>query len=380
MKHVVLGSLAAVAIIVGLGSVLVHAQAATPFKLGTFERQGKAFVGVVVNNTTVIDLAAAHAAVQPASTLPAPVDMKDVINRYDTGFRARIQDVVRSVNAAGAARPAYVYDLAALKILPPIMYPTTMLNVAVNYREHDLEMAAVRPGAAPTPAGAAAAPTAGGALPGTKSAPGYWDRKEDDTRWNPYMFMKAPTAVVANGDNIRLPPGRVQVDWECEMGVVIGRQRSRVPLGQAADAIFGYTIENDVSDRGGRGDTRYGSDWVIGKNHDTFAPMGPFITPKEFVPDPRKMAITVDLNGQRIQEGNTSLMIHDVFEQIVYASNIMTLHIGDVIATGTPAGVGSARTPPIYLKGGDRIACTYEGLGTLSNPVISQDVAAQRIR
>ena len=194
------------------------------------------------------------------------------------------------------------------------------------------------------------------------------------------MFMKSPAAVIANGENIRLPPGRTQVDWECEMGVVIGRQRSRVPLGQAADVIFGYTIENDVSDRGGRGDTRYGSDWVISKNHDTFAPMGPFITPKEFVADPRKMAITVDLNGQRIQEGNTSLMIHDVFEQVVYASNIMTLRVGDVIATGTPAGVGSARMPPVYFKGGDKIACTYEGLGTLTNPVISLDVAAQRTR
>ncbi len=381
MKNVVLGLLAAAAIAVGMSSVRVHAQAATPFKLGTFDRQGKAFVGVVIRDNVVIDLAAAHAAVQPASTLPAPVDMKDVINRYDTGLRARIQDVVRSVNAAGASRPAYVYDLAALKVLPPIMYPGTMLNVAVNYREHDIEMAAVRPGSAPAAPGAAApTPTAGGALPGTRSAPGYWERKDDDTRWNPYMFMKAPTAVIANGENIRLPPGRVQVDWECEMGVVVGRQRSRVPLAQAADAIFGYTIENDVSDRGGRGDTRYGSDWVVSKNHDTFAPMGPFITPKEFIPDPRKMAITVDLNGQRIQDGNTSLMIHDVFEQIVYASNIMTLRVGDVIATGTPAGVGSARTPPVYLKGGDRITCTYEGLGTLSNPVISQDVAAQRAR
>jgi 2-keto-4-pentenoate hydratase/2-oxohepta-3-ene-1,7-dioic acid hydratase in catechol pathway len=380
MKQVVLGFVAAVAIAAAISSARVDAQAGTPFKLGTFDRQGRSFVGVVVGNA-VIDLAAAHAAVQPASTLPAPGDMKDVINRYDTGLRARIQEVVRSVTAAGTSRPAYVYDLSALKVLPPIMYPTTMLNVAVNYREHDIEMATVRPGSAPAAAGQAApAPTAGGALPGTKSAPGYWERKDDDTRWNPYMFMKSPTAVIANGDNIRLPPGRVQVDWECEMGVVIGKQRSRVPIGQAADAIFGYTIENDVSDRGGRGDARYGSDWVIGKNHDTFAPMGPFITPKEFVPDPRKLAITVDLNGQKIQEGNTSLMIHDVFEQIVYASNIMTLRVGDVIATGTPAGVGSARTPPVYLKGGDRITCTYEGVGTLTNPVISQDVSAQRAR
>jgi 2-keto-4-pentenoate hydratase/2-oxohepta-3-ene-1,7-dioic acid hydratase in catechol pathway len=376
MKRVLLALIAALA----LAAALVEAQTATPFKLGTFDRQGRQFVGVVLGNT-VIDLAAAHAAVQPASTLPAPTDMKDVINRYDTGLRDRIRQIVASVSAAGNARPAYVYDLTALKTLPPIMYPTTMLNVAVNYREHDLEMAAVRPGAAPVaPGGAAPTPTPGSAQPGTRSAPGYWDRAADDTRWNPYMFMKAPTAVVANGDNIRLPPGRVQVDWECEMGVVIGKQRSRVPPGQAADVIFGYTIENDVSDRGGRGDTRYGSDWVISKNHDTFAPMGPFITPKEFVPDPRKMAITVDLNGMRIQEGNTSLMIHDVFEQVVYASNIMTLRVGDVIATGTPAGVGSARTPPVYFKGGDRIACTYEGLGTLTNPVISLDVAAQRGR
>jgi 2-keto-4-pentenoate hydratase/2-oxohepta-3-ene-1,7-dioic acid hydratase in catechol pathway len=376
MKRIVLASLAALA----LASV-GQAQAPTPFKLGTFERQGRPFVGIVLRDSMVVDLAAAHAAVQPASTLAAPTDMKDVINRYDTGLRARIQEIVRSVTAAGAARPAYVYDLTALKTLPPIMYPTTMLNVAVNYREHDIEMAAVRPGSAPPPAGQAApAPTAGGALPNTRSAPGYWERKADDTRWNPYMFMKSPMAVVATGENIRLPQGRTQVDWECEMGVVIGKQRSRVPPGQAADVIFGYTIENDVSDRGGRGDARYGSDWVISKNHDTFAPLGPFITPKEFVADPRKIAIVAELNGQNIQEGNTSLMIHDVFEQVVYASNIMTLRVGDVIATGTPAGVGSARTPPVYLKGGDRIACTYEGIGTLVNPVISQDVSAQRAR
>ena len=376
MKQVVSGLLAAIAMAAGMNSVNVHAQVATPFKLGTFERQGRPFVGVVLRDTVVIDLAAAHAAVQPASTLAAPADMKDVINRYDTGLRTRIQEIVRSVNAAGAARPAYVYDLPALKILPPII-PTVMLNVAVNYREHDIEMAAVRPGSAPI-VGGQATPTAGGALPNTTSAPGYWERKPDDTRWNPYMFMKSPMAIIATGENIRLPPGRTRVDWECEMGVVIGRQRSRVPLAQAADAIFGYTIQNDVSDRGGRGDARYGSDWVISKNHDTFAPLGPFITPKEFVPDPRKIGIIAELNGQKLQEANTSLMIHDVFEQVVYATNIMTLRVGDVIATGTPAGVGSARTPPIYLKGGDRITCTYEGVGTLSNPVISQDVAAQR--
>jgi 2-keto-4-pentenoate hydratase/2-oxohepta-3-ene-1,7-dioic acid hydratase in catechol pathway len=356
-----------------IAGAFVDAQTVTPFKLGTFERQGRPFIGIVVGDSTVIDFAAAHAAVRtPASTLTAPTDMKDVIARYNAGVRQRIVDVMAAVASAGAARPAYVYDLGAVKILPPIMYPTTMLNVAVNYREHDIEMSQLRE-AAP----GQGAPTAGAALPGTRSAPGYWERRADDTRWNPYMFLKASAAVTAHGEPIRLPLGRTQVDWECEMGVVIARQGSRVPAAQAADYIFGYTIENDVSDRGGRGDTRYGSDWVVGKSHDTFAPLGPFITPKEFVEDVRKVPITVDLNGTRVQEGSSSLMIHDVFEQVAYASNILTLRTGDVIATGTPAGVGSARMPPVYLKAGDRISCTYAGIGTLTNPVVAETAATR---
>jgi 2-keto-4-pentenoate hydratase/2-oxohepta-3-ene-1,7-dioic acid hydratase in catechol pathway len=360
MRRIVL-----VAVAILIATAGVHTQAPTPYRLGTFARQGRPFVGVVLGGSQVIDLAVAHAAIRtPASTLTSPTDMKDLIARYDAGWRQRIGEIVAAVQRAGTSRPSYVFDLPTLTIQPPIMYPTTMLNVAVNYREHDVEMVSLRD-AAP----GQTTPTSGGALPGTKSAPGYWERAGNDTRWNPYMFLKAPAAVVAHGDAIVLPPGRVQVDWECEMGVVIGKQARRVPAAQARDYIFGYTLENDVSDRGGRGDARYGSDWVVGKSHDTFAPMGPFITPKEFVPDPMKLAVSVDLNGSRIQEGNTSLMIHDVYEQVAYGSNIITLRPGDVIATGTPAGVGSARTPPVYLKSGDRVTCTYDQVGTLSNPV-----------
>ena len=350
---------------VGAGA-LASAQTPTPYKLGTFEREGRSFVGIVLRESLVIDFPAAHAAIgTPASTLAAPTDMKDLIARYDAGLRSRIVDIVRSVEAPGAARPAYAYDLRAVKILPPIMYPTTMLNVAVNYRDHDLEMAKLReqvPGM-----GAA---TSGAALPNTRSAPGIWERATDDTRWNPYVFMKSPAAIIAEGEAIRLPPGRTNVDWECEMSVVIGRPASRVPVAQAAGYIFGYTIQNDVSDRGGRGDTRYGSDWVVSKNHDTFAPLGPFITPKEFVADPQKLAITFSLNGEVMQQANTSFMIHNVFEQVAYTSNIMSLRVGDLVTTGTPAGVGSARTPPVYFKAGDRSVCTYEGVGTLTNTVV----------
>ena len=169
------------------------------------------------------------------------------------------------------------------------------------------------------------------------------------------------------GESIRLPVGRTQIDWECELGVVIGTRASRVDAARAHDVIFGYTIENDVSDRGGRGDTRHGSDWLIAKSHDTFAPMGPFIVPKEFIADPQKLNVTFLLNGQVMQSANTSLMIHAVVEQVSYASHILTLRPGDVIATGSPAGVGSARTPPIFFKAGDVAECTYEGVGTLRN-------------
>jgi 2,4-diketo-3-deoxy-L-fuconate hydrolase len=357
----------AVAITLSLAASLLAQQPPTPYKLGTFQRQATTFVGVVIGDR-VIDLGAAHAAIRtPASTLAAPADMKDLIARYDQGLRSRIGDIIASVARAGNP-PAYVYALATLRTMPPIMYPTTMLNVAVNYREHDIEMARVRQGSP-----GQAAPTAGGALPGTTSAPGIWQRREDDTRWNPFMFLKAPAAIVADGENVRLPRQRTQIEWECELGVVIGRPASAVPIDRAMDFVFGYTLENDMSDRGGRGDTRYGSDWLVTKNHDTFAPMGPFITPKEFVANPGDLAIRFLLNGQLLQEGSTNQMIHTIPEQIAYGTSVLSLRPGDVIATGTLPGAGSARTPPILLKAGDRMECSYEGIGTLRNPVVASE-------
>ncbi|MGE0591661.1 MAG: fumarylacetoacetate hydrolase family protein [Vicinamibacterales bacterium] len=355
------------AVVSALAAAVLSAQApqVVPFRFGTFERDGTPFVGIVLDDARVVDLAAAHTALG-GSTLAAPADMKSLIARYDQGLRARIVQIVAAARQAPlTARPAWVFDLATLRVLPPILYPTTMLNVAVNYREHDIEMARVREGSP-----GQQAPTAGAALPGTTSAPGIWQREAGDTRWNPFMFLKAPAAIVAHGEAVRLPPQRTQIEWECELGVVIARDASAVPVARAMDYVFGYTLENDMSDRGGRGDTRYGSDWLVTKNHDTFAPMGPFITPKEFVPDPGNLAIRFALNGEVLQEGSTNQMIHTVAEQIAYGSSILTLRAGDVIATGTLPGAGSARTPPILLKAGDRMSCTYAGIGTLENPVV----------
>jgi len=355
-----------VSVLAACAGVLLSAQTSTPYKLGTFQRANRTFVGVVVADS-VIDLATASAALGRGTSVAAPGDMKDLIARYDTGIRERIIEIVRAVTAAGAARPAYVHALSAVKTMPPIMYPTTMLNAAVNYREHGAEME--RPGASPQQQAAGGAPPPGTAPPGTRSMAGIWERAATDTRWNPYAFLKSPTAVIADGEAIRVPRGRSQIDWECELGVVVSKTASYVPIADAASYIFGYTMEMDVSDREPRGDNRYGSDWLIAKNHDTFAPLGPFITPKEFVRDPKNLPVKFTLNGRVMQDANTSLMIHDVFELVAYGSSIMTLRAGDVLATGSPAGVGSARTPPIFLKAGDRTSCTYEGVGTLTNTV-----------
>ena len=331
-----------------------------------------------MRESVVIDFAAAHAAIRtPASDRGGAHDIKTLIP-VRPGHSNAHRWTSCNVTAASGARPTFVYDLTALKVLPPIMYPRTLLNVAVNYREHDIEMNTLGADGR-TALGALVTQVTGGAAPaGTRSAPGIWERAADDGRWNPYMFLKAPAAIVADGEAVRIPANRPQIDWECELGVVIGRTAEHVPAARAADHIFGYTLQNDVSDRGGRGDQRFGSDWLLMKSHATFAPLGPFITPKEFIRDPRNMGVRFTLNGQVMQDANTRLMIHDVFEQVAYGSNILPLVAGDVIATGSPAGVGSARNPPIFLKNGDRMSCTYDGVGTLNNPVVGPSAEATR--
>ena len=134
---------------------------------------------------------------------------------------------------------------------------------------------------------------------------------------------------------------------------MIGKTAKYVKAENAAEYIFGYTLDNDVSDRGGRADGRHGSDWVLGKSHDTFFPMGPYVVPRQFVPNPQKLPIKFSLSGKVMQDSNTDRMTHTVFELVEYASHLMTLRPGDLISSGSPAGVGTARGTPIYFKDGD---------------------------
>ena len=360
----------------GLGA---QGGAAMTFKLGTFEQGGRTFVGLVLRDAQIVDIARANTAYEQANAsapkLTAPTDMKQLIARYDNEWRTRLMAIARTIPAAGA--PAYVYAISAVRIRPPVM-PSVQLNAGGNYVEHEQGIATnqARGAAAAAPAargggggGRGAAPAAAAAV----SAPGIWERKPGDTRDNPYLFLKSPSVIIGNGDSIVVPRGRVQIDFECEFATVIGKPAHYVPIDKAADYIFGYTAHHDVSDRQGRGDRKMGgSDWLIGKNHDTFGPLGPYIVPKEFIKDPMNTRHTMYLNGMVMQDSNTRNMSHNIWELLSFASNITTLNPGDVISGGSPAGTNLERPDPRWMRAGDNAKCEIEGIGALSNPVVAE--------
>jgi 2-keto-4-pentenoate hydratase/2-oxohepta-3-ene-1,7-dioic acid hydratase in catechol pathway len=185
----------------------------------------------------------------------------------------------------------------------------------------------------------------------------------------PTMFAKFPTAVTGHGHPIVLPKHSTKPDYEAEFAIVIGRRGRYVPEEHWRDYVFGYTIINDVSARDYQMAT---SQWMIGKTFDTFAPMGPAIVTADEIEDPHNLAITLTLSGEVMQSSNTRNLIFQAPRLISYLSSVFTLEPGDVIATGTPAGVGFARKPPRWLKPGDEVRVTVEGIGELVNPVVAE--------
>ena len=338
----------------------VFAQPVEPFKLGTFEIDGEPRIGIVLRDRMVVELAAANRELERRpefAELPMPRDMKGLAGLYHIGYERRIYQIVNHVVGAklleGANRRGYVHDLAQVRTLAPLR-PRKILNAAGNYYGHV----------------------------GESGTPEEQRKEAEERRRNrgmPYLFLKPPSSVIANGDDIVIPKGRDKIDWECEIGVVIGQPAKNVPASQAKNHIFGYTIELDMSDRGGRGEDppRFGgSDWLIGKGHDTFAPLGPFIVPAEFIKDPMNLKQTLTVNGKMMQDGHSSDMIHNIYELIEYASSVLTLEAGDVVAGGSPAGTGmsrSVRAEQIFLKPGDKIEGTIEGIGTLTHDLKGED-------
>jgi 2-keto-4-pentenoate hydratase/2-oxohepta-3-ene-1,7-dioic acid hydratase in catechol pathway len=182
----------------------------------------------------------------------------------------------------------------------------------------------------------------------------------------PLLFAKWPNTLIGPGEPILIPEEVEEADYEAELGVVIGRRTRRVSEREALDAVRGYVCVNDVSAR----DLQFADgQWTRGKSPDTFCPVGPRLVPREEIDDPQSLAIRCTVNGQVLQDSSTARMIFSVAEIIAYVSRVITLEPGDLIATGTPAGVGVFRDPKVLLKDGDEVTVEVEGLGTLTNPV-----------
>jgi 2-keto-4-pentenoate hydratase/2-oxohepta-3-ene-1,7-dioic acid hydratase in catechol pathway len=331
---------------------------AEPFKLGTFEIQGDQRIGIVLQDKLVVELDAANRALErnPAyPPVPMPANMRALIGQYEYGLKYRLYEIVTDLVAnkrlTGPQRPRFVHDVGQVRTLAPLM-PGKVLNAAVNFYSH------VNEGGTPEEQRKAA-------------------EERRRTRGIPYLFLK-PTegAIIGNGDAVVLPYGRDRIDWEVELGIVIGRAARYVPATTAPNHVFGYMVTIDISDRGGRPpDSRPGSDWLVGKGHDTFAPMGPWIVPKEFYGDPMKrLKQTLTVDGQVMQEAGPGDMIHSIYELIEYASSMVTLFPGDVINNGTSGGTGAGtayRGEQRFLKPGETIVASIDGIGTLRLPVVA---------
>jgi len=347
-----------------LVSAQLAMQSAQPFKLGTFDIDGEALIGIVLGDELIVELNAANAVLErnPAyPQMPMPANMRELIGRYEYGLKLRLYEIVNDIVAnnrmAAGNRPGYAHTVDEVDILPPLM-PGKMLNAAVNFYSHVNERG--------TPAEQRAAAE---------------ERRR--TRGIPYLFIK-PTegAVIGDGDAVVLPYGRDRIDWEVELATVIGRTAKYVPASEAQDYIFGYMVSLDISDRGGRPpNSRPGSDWFVGKGHDTFAPLGPWIVPKEFYGDPmERLDQVLEVDGQIMQRAGPGDMIHSIYELIEYGSSIITLYPGDVLNNGTSGGTGAGRAyrgEQRFLQPGETIEASIDGIGSLTLPVVAEPAPRQ---
>src|SRR5918995_2201241 len=241
------------------------------------------------------------------------------------------EDMIEFIEYGGSPEPGEgTVPLGEARIHAPIPRPQKVIGIGLNYEDHAAETGA-------------------------------------DIPEKPIVFAKYANAVIGPGDAIRIPPITEQADYEAELAVVIGRAARNVSESEALDYVFGYTNANDVSSR----DLQFseGGQWTRSKSIDTFAPIGPYIATRDEVSDPQNLSIRCVLNGEVMQDGTTSDMIFSVAELISFLSTGMTLVPGDLIATGTPAGVGFVRDPKVFLKAGDEVTIEIEGLGSLTNPV-----------
>jgi 2-keto-4-pentenoate hydratase/2-oxohepta-3-ene-1,7-dioic acid hydratase in catechol pathway len=269
----------------------------------------------------------------------APADILALIESGEDGLR-RLRDLVASVKESG--RTATVRKLKELTILAPLDPPKgNMLAIGRNYQKHAEEGA----------------------------------RAWGEPVKPPTVFTKAQTSITGPFDDIRIDPAiSDKIDWEVELGVVIGKRGVNITAGDAMSHVFGYTVVNDISARDIQ--NGWGGQFFKGKSLDASSPVGPWVVTSDEIPDVQNLRVSLRVNGETKQDGNTRDMINSVQQLIVWLSVGMTLLPGALIATGTPDGVGFARTPPEYLKPGDLVETEVEGIGVLRNRMVGAVVAA----
>lgn len=311
----------------------------TTFALLTYDDQG-VHRSAIKFEEQIFDLVAAYSAVN-TSVLDKPLWVYSVTKALTQWQQFSTEIEAFAIQAKQLVDQGNISPLSTdIKLLAPFK-PTTIFGTASNYHEHAAEMNTIL----------AAKPDS-----------------------SPYVFMKATTSVIGTGANVILPPETQKLDWEVELGVVIGKKARRVKKEDALDYIAGYTVVNDISarDLNHRTDYPFKHDWFRGKSWDTFCPMGPAFVPKSAIKDLHNVKLALFLNGKQMQDGNTSELIWDAFEQIEYLSSILTLQPGDVIMTGTPAGVGKGIG--LFLKDGDVLEASAEGIGCITNTVKAEQL------
>ncbi|CCN04875.1 FAH family protein [Bordetella bronchiseptica MBORD675] len=303
-------------------------------KFLTFSVQEQSRLGMLLDENRVLDLTALLAA-RPDLGLPGALRNVGELIALGEEALARLRDPGLLDGVDVGALPT----LEAVRVLPPLPMARNVFCVGRNYREHIIE----------------------GNLARGRPANSFPEAIE--------FFTKAPTAVIGHGGHVKRHAGLTDsLDYEVELAIVIGRAGADIPREKALDHVFGYTIVNDITARDLQ--ARHGQ-WFKGKSLDTSCPMGPVVVHRSAIPDANNLTVSLSVNGELRQKDNTSDMIFDVATVIAQLSAGMTLEPGDVIATGTPKGVGFALTPPRCLQVGDVVSASVEHIGTLTNEIVA---------
>lgn len=304
------------------------------YKIGSAVVSGKNCI-VLYCQGSYVDLSALLEETPSVDSNGGPVSLIQMVRHWDL-WDEKLSSIAEQI-AESQEQGSLSGELAEEDIqwLPPLMYPSKLICIGSNYTDHVAEM-------------------------------GFVPEQEF-----PYSFLKPATnTLIGHKETVRLPDRAEMIDWEVELAVVIGRTAKNVRGEEAMASVAGYSLFNDVSARDWvENRTFMGFDWIMLKAFDTSGPMGPMITPAQFVPDPQTLSVSLSVSGEIKQDSHTSRMIFSVQALVEHLSDFMTLEPGDVIATGSPAGVGFGMKPPQFLKSGDVMVAEIEGLGRLENPV-----------